>query len=177
MNNEKICQSCKKEISGDFKICPYCGVKVNEDDEYIYEKYQYEKKCKSCGKSIKNEYQVCPYCGYNEETSSAKNGLIFMGLLVFFGFFEAHRFYAGRLITAATLYILNLIFTAILTVNFIILILYSIYGNTWGDTAILWIFISLFYFVFWFIWWVIDLILMISGKFKDSKGRYIKIKD
>ena len=122
-----------------------------------------KKICKSCKKSISEDFAVCPYCGYNEETISSKNGYICLWLCIFLGFFAAHRFYAGRLISASILYALNLIALSTINIFNYLRVLPYVFG--------------LFYFGFYFIWWVIDLILMISGKFKDSKGRYIKIKD
>ena len=45
------CPKCGKEISKDFKICPFCEY----DPRHL--------KCDSCGRDISKDYKVCPYCG------------------------------------------------------------------------------------------------------------------
>lgn len=57
MSEEKFCKKCGKQISEDFKLCPYCGEKVEEEILEI--------SCPSCGKTIKSDFKVCPYCGNN----------------------------------------------------------------------------------------------------------------
>jgi len=48
---QATCPNCKKSISSDFNICPYC-------------EYNLKPKCKNCGKLISREFKVCPYCEY-----------------------------------------------------------------------------------------------------------------
>ena len=51
------CRHCGKTVSGEDKICPFCGeeiANVVESDKI---------KCRNCGKSLKEEFNTCPYCG------------------------------------------------------------------------------------------------------------------
>jgi RNA polymerase subunit RPABC4/transcription elongation factor Spt4 len=43
------CPTCRKEVSADFKVCPYCASSL-------------QTSCESCGKPLKPEFKVCPYC-------------------------------------------------------------------------------------------------------------------
>ncbi|MEE8401121.1 MAG: zinc ribbon domain-containing protein, partial [Candidatus Hydrothermarchaeaceae archaeon] len=45
------CPSCKKSISDDFKICPYCGHTLKSG------------ACSKCGKELQDDFAMCPYCG------------------------------------------------------------------------------------------------------------------
>ena len=56
MDNEKTCKNCGKQINGDFKFCPYCGAKNEEE-------ISSNILCSSCGKPIKSDFNVCPFCG------------------------------------------------------------------------------------------------------------------
>lgn len=47
------CPNCSKEITKDFKVCPYCGSKLNI--------------CPCCGKEIQPDFKICPYCGVRLE--------------------------------------------------------------------------------------------------------------
>ena len=181
MSEEKICKSCGKSVGNDFKLCPYCGNKLEENAIN-------EKVCKSCGKTIKSDFQLCPYCGSKTEEhnyninnkyseKSEKNGISCLLLLVFLGEFGAHRFYTRRITSAIVwliLSVIDLIFIAIYvglssslfyysTVSIIFLWIIRIFATP----------VSLCI----FIWWINDLILIIGGKFKDSNGKYIKLND
>lgn len=115
------------------------------------------KTCKKCGKELENYYRVCPYCGSYQEISP-KSGIACLLLLIFLGGF--HRLYAGK-IGSGIIFIAFSFTTGICifvmeeTVDNIILIIPTI---------------------FYLIWWIVDLISIAKGNFKDSKGRYIKIK-
>ena len=147
MNEEKFCRNCGKQISEDFKVCPYCGEKIEEEILEI--------SCPFCGKTIKSDFKVCPYCGNNYNNKkienyysnsnemSDKNGIVCLLLLLFLGEFGAHKFYAGRIAGGVVMLILTI--------------------------TIIGIIVSL-------ILWIIDLIQLLCGNFKDAEGKYIKIK-
>lgn len=186
MGEEKFCKSCGKQISKDFKVCPYCGEKVEEEILEIY--------CPSCGKSIKSDFKVCPYCGnnpnnkrenYNTENRinyspnnyeiSPKSGIACSILCLFLGGFGVHRFYVGRIISA----VIFLLLTSISIVLAIIILILSLNnGDIFADifNSVLNLFVTLIGLLI-LIWTRIDVILIILGKFKDSKGRYIKINN
>ena len=179
MIEEKTCKNCGKEISKYFKLCPYCGEKVEEEILEIY--------CPSCGKSIRSDFKVCPYCGnnpnnqrenynnynnYNTENRtnyysnnyeiSPKSGIACLLLWLFLGGFGVHRLYVGKIgsgIIMIILYIAIFIFLGIATVESSVGIMVII-------TAIIW-----------FVWWITDLVLILTGKFRDSQGRCIKLNN
>ena len=197
MSEEKFCKNCGKQISENFKLCPYCGEKIEEEILEI--------SCPSCGKTIKSDFKVCPYCGnnrsneresynnYNTENRanynsnnyevSPKSGIACSILCLFLGGFGVHRFYAGRIISAAIL--------LLITVINIILCIIMMALSSWdvgifnipffnidiiNQDSILGLFIN-FIQLFIIIWTRIDIVLIILGKFKDSKGRYIKLNN
>jgi hypothetical protein len=45
-----LCPQCKKKVSKNFALCPYCGAKL-------------KKNCPSCGKELQSDFKLCPYCG------------------------------------------------------------------------------------------------------------------
>jgi len=45
-----LCPQCKKKVSRNFVLCPYCGFKL-------------KKNCPSCGKELQPDFKLCPYCG------------------------------------------------------------------------------------------------------------------
>lgn len=119
-----------------------------------------EKICKKCGRGLENHYRVCPYCGSYQEVST-KSGIVCLLLCVFLGWIGGHRFYSGNIGSAIIMLILGLIET---------LYLFDENGLIDGDSMLVIVpIISL-------IWFIIDLITIAKGNFKDSKGRYIKIK-
>lgn len=197
MSEEKFCKNCGKQISENFKLCPYCGEKIEEEILEI--------SCPSCGKTIKSDFKVCPYCGnnrsneresynnYNTENRanynsnnyevSPKSGIACSILCLFLGGFGVHRFYAGRIISAVIL--------LLITVINIILCIIMMALSSWdvgifnipffnidiiNQDSILGLFIN-FIQLFIIIWTRIDIVLIILGKFKDSKGRYIKLNN
>lgn len=109
------------------------------------------KVCKSCGKPIEDDFKFCPYCKIiihnkivaHNKLVSEKSWLVCFLLLIFLGLIGAHKFYAGRILSA------------------IILLIFSI--------TIIGLIVSILI-------WIIDLIKLLSGNFRDAKGRYIKIK-
>jgi|GEM_PF-5836770 len=44
-----VCPRCKKSVSEDYMICPYCG-------------FVLKPKCPNCGKSVQADYAFCPFC-------------------------------------------------------------------------------------------------------------------
>ena len=128
MNGDKFCRNCGKQISEDFKLCPYCGNITNNRREN-YNNYNTENKI--------NYYS-------NNYEESSKNGIVCLLLLLLLGGFGAHKFYAGRIAGGVVM--------LVLTITIIGAIVTLILG-------------------------IIDLIQLLSGNFKDSEGRYIKIRN
>ncbi len=48
------CSECGNPISPGQKICPNCGISL-ENDSYMF--------CSECGKSIESNSEICRYCG------------------------------------------------------------------------------------------------------------------
>lgn len=213
MNGEKVCKFCWKSINDDFKVCPYCGEKIEEktdnenrdkknckfcgnlinDDFKVcpycgnnVEEQSLEMNCKLCGKSINKYFKVCPYCGEKVENKngwdnsqkvnsstikeeldynikhdyyqiSKKSGIVCLFLL---GPLWAHRFYAGKIVSALFLLILSII----------TICLFRQEENMYklgGSILTIIIFIVL----------LVDFTSIATGKFTDSKGKYIKINN
>ena len=208
MNENKFCKNCGKQISADFKLCPYCGEKVEEDIVEI--------QCQSCGKTIKSDFKVCPYCGnnpnnkkenhnnydmenrenyysnnsnnyresYNDYSSdntesrrnyyssnyeiSPKSGVVCLILLIFL--YPFHRFYAGKIGSGIVMLILGIIF--IISIGILSELSYYDEVGTAFAGGIMFITAIIL-----FVCGIIDLVSILRGKFKDSRGRYIKLKN
>ena len=60
------CFGCNKPISAEFKMCPYCGHKIEPKASEMPHIAQVEKKgkfCSSCGKELKVDSKFCGNCG------------------------------------------------------------------------------------------------------------------
>jgi LEA14-like dessication related protein/RNA polymerase subunit RPABC4/transcription elongation factor Spt4 len=53
------CPNCRKQISADFKLCPYCGVRL-------------PLICPKCRKKVAEDFKLCPYCGAELKTTSGE---------------------------------------------------------------------------------------------------------
>lgn len=148
MSEEKICKNCGKQISEDLKICPYCGEKVEREN------YDTENGT--------NNYEVSP-----------KNGMVCLLLLLFLGGFGAHRFYAGKIGSGFIRIILSL-FT--IFIIFVVSVLSSLSYYDEVGTILAGLIMFFILAITLTVWWIIDLISILRGKFKDSEGKYIKIK-
>ena len=193
------CRFCGKTIKSDFKVCPYCGNNLNSKKENYLEETNLNTNqsdnpliCQFCGKLKKSEFQICPYCGnnpnykkenynnynnhnndYNNHNTenranynsnnyevSSKSGIICLLLSIFLPPF--HRFYAGKIDSAISLLI------------FYIYFYFSLISGIDGKfSTVLFVFVSIIL----PICWIIDLVSILRGKFKDSKGRYIKLSN
>jgi len=49
LEEQGICPSCKRYVSGDFVICPYCRTQLKEP-------------CANCGRPLNFNWVACPYC-------------------------------------------------------------------------------------------------------------------
>jgi RNA polymerase subunit RPABC4/transcription elongation factor Spt4 len=49
-NGEEECGKCRRKVSPDFSLCPFCG-------------YALKIECPECGKQVDRKYKLCPYCG------------------------------------------------------------------------------------------------------------------
>ena len=196
MSENKFCKHCGKEISEDFKLCPYCGKKVEEEILEI--------PCQFCGKTIKSDFKVCPYCGnnpnnkkenYNTENRannysnnyeiSNKSGVACLVLLIFLGGLGGLRFYAGKIASAFGMLILTVfnlfLYFLLLFLNSDLFLDLDYLIDYINSSDINLIIISIIMVIInaaiFGLWWIIDLILIVIGKFKDSKGRYIKLRN
>lgn len=148
MSEEKICKNCGKQISEDLKICTYCGEKVEREN------YDTENGT--------NNYEVSP-----------KNGMVCLLLLLFLGGFGAHRFYAGKIGSGFIRIILSL-FT--IFIIFVVSVLSSLSYYDEVGTILAGLIMFFILAITLTVWGIIDLISILRGKFKDSEGKYIKIK-
>lgn len=102
--------------------------------------------CSNCGKEIDDKAVVCVYCGCatnnNTSASSDKNWMVALLLCFFLGCLGAHRFYVGKIGTAITILLINLL--------------------------IGWLLVPL---IFTSIWVLIDFIMICTNSFKTIDGK------
>ena len=112
--------------------------------------------------------------------------MVCLVLLIFLGGWGGHRFYAGKTASAfgmliltvlnLFLYFSSLFLNSGLFLNLDYLIDYiDLSDINLSNLTILGIMVIISAILG--LWWIIDLILIVIGKFKDSKGRYIKIRN
>ena len=70
MDNERTCKNCGKQINGDFKFCPNCGTKIEEETPKEETSNIF---CSSCGKSVNSDFNVCPFCGEKLKNQTLNN--------------------------------------------------------------------------------------------------------
>lgn len=103
-----------------------------------------------------------------------------MFLLLFLGGFGGHLFYVGKIGSAIIRLILLFIMYITLFLHIesrIEYIINSYSNNENGLSLLILLFFSFATTVILTIWWIKDLILIVRGKFKDSKGKYIKLNN
>lgn len=158
MSEEKICKNCGKELEEEYKICPYCKTKT---EEQILIENERENLCSSCGKPIDANFEVCPFCGKDTgKNISKKNSYVCLLFFIIFPLICAHRLYVGRLGA--------IIFSIINSIVFIVM--WLLVFSPINHISIL----CLSYLgIYTFAVWLIDFYKLISGKFKDSEGKYL----
>ena len=188
MNN--TCKNCGKELEGDYKICPYCGVKIENEiqTEKPEKKEENMRICQFCGKQINADFKICPYCADKDARISKKSGVVCLLLLIFFFPLWAHRLYAGKIGSAFFRIILNFI-TIVLLISPIAYFAeyasseykgynfyYYNYENITRTEGVMgaFFFMGIVMALVIFIMLIIDLVFIIIGRFKDANGRYIK---
>ena len=182
----KTCKNCGKELEGDYKICPYCGVKIeNEIQTEKPEKREENMRiCQFCGKQINADFKICPYCADKDSRISKKSGVVCLLLLIFLFPLWAHRLYAGKIGSAFFRTILNFVTFVLLASPFIYILgssglpIYDIYDykniiRTQGVMGAFF-FMGIVMALVIFIMLIIDLVFIIIGRFKDANGKYIK---
>jgi len=117
-----------------------------------------EKFCGSCGEIIKAAAEICPKCGVRQQVASSGNGgkssrswVALLLLSFFFGNFGVDRFYVGKVGT-------GILKGGLFVCNFILCFLV----------------IGLFTMPISGIWWLVDIIIILLGKFKDKDGKYVR---
>lgn len=195
MSNEQICKYCGKPVADDFKICPYCGNNIDCICKFCGKQINEDfKVCPYCGTNVDNYKNTHKNNSLEENNGnfSKKNSMVCL-MLMLFPFLSplsvSHKFYVGRINEAIIFVIANLVSFIILCVNlcmsemsFIVdaLSFYNTGILSFSDYRELHILpdfivkLAYIYLIVYLIIWVRDLILLIKGKFRDSKGKYLK---
>lgn len=180
----KFCKSCGRELEDNYKICPYCGVEI-ENKAQIEKKKENTRVCQFCGRYINADFKICPYCADKDAKISKKSGVACLLLLIFLFPLWAHRIYAGKIGSAFFRIILNCITVVLLVSPFEYILdssselnVYNFHNydniirtqGAMGAFLIIGIIMALIIFAM----LIIDLVFIIVGKFKDADGKYIK---
>ena len=176
-----ICKFCGKPKKSEFQICPHCGNNSNLKKEN-YNNYDTENRENYYSNNSNNHREN--YDDYNYHNNyntknrtnyyssnyevSPKSGVVCLILLIFLPSF--HRFYAGKIGSGIIMLLLDITFIIFVGV----LSELSYYNEVGTILAGLIVFITA---IISLIWWIIDLVSILRGKFKDSQGRCIKLKN
>ena len=140
------CRNCGKQLIGSPELCMDCGAKPLSGENH----------CNACGAATNALTEMCVKCGARlkktstETGTSTKSRLVLTLLAFFLGELGVHRFYVGKIGTGIGMLVLAIVGWATIWI-----------GIGFIPLGILWV------------WNLIDFILAIAGKFKDSKGSYI----
>ena len=140
------CRNCGKQLIGSPELCMDCGAKPLSGENH----------CNACGAATNALTEMCVKCGARLKKTSTETGVstksrLVLTLLAFFlGELGVHRFYVGKIGTGIGMLVLAIVGWTTIWFGFGLIPL-----------GVLWV------------WNLIDFILAIAGKFKDSKGEYI----
>lgn len=59
--NEATCPSCRAAVEPSFKVCPYCGEKL-------------ERACPGCALPVQGDWRLCPQCGSRLQEDARSDG-------------------------------------------------------------------------------------------------------
>jgi TM2 domain-containing membrane protein YozV len=144
-----FCRNCGKDVVASAEFCPNCGARPTSGKGF----------CSACGAQVSPAAEICMKCGtrltYVAPPAagvamggvSPKSRLITLILLILVGQLGVHRFFVGKVGTGIVQLLLTVAGYAllVLVIGFIPL------------TAM-------------WIWLLIDLIMLLMGKFKDKNG-------
>lgn len=155
------------------KSCPKCGSQINDSDIF----------CASCGTKFEESVSAPVQ---RDESVSPKSRFAATMLSAFLGCFGVHNFYLGRIglgIPKIILFVVGMIFyfVGVFKLAFISV---SVYPNdyynysTYSDmvfSMIMPMLAGLFFLMGVGIWSLVEFILAVSGKLKDSQGRIVSV--
>lgn len=157
------CTYCGAQIPDQAVVCMNCGCATNNFRGNGFDRSTHCDNSSNAqtGCDCENEYefQKC----YNTKQRSPKSGIVTLVLLILCGTIGVHRMYMGKIGSGISMLLLNLAMMTIYIVTGLSLIF--VFG---------WI-IAFVFGVVLFLWWLIDLVTLLSGKFRDSKGRIITL--
>ena len=133
--------------------------------------------CSKCGSHLNEDSAFCPRCGASVAPAvekiaadvSPKSRLATSLLAWFLGEFGAHRFYVGKIGTAAIMLILGVVSGVCWFGGFFGGLATEREEPIWGLLVIA----GVLYFAVW-VWKTIDFIIAVTGNLRDSQGKIIK---
>jgi TM2 domain-containing membrane protein YozV len=163
-----FCRNCGRDVVATAEYCPGCGARPRIGNSF----------CSACGAQVSPAAEMCMRCGtrilYPQAAPAAasagiggvspKSRLVAFLCCIFFGIIGVHSFYAGKVVTGVVLIVLLILETVI---AFILSTVLAIF------TAGLGVMIFPLFFIPTEIWIFVDFIMILIGKYKDSKGRVI----
>ena len=163
--SDTLCPSCGKSfgLKDVGSRCPQCGKGIIGQKNPTKRTVSDEKACPFCGETIKKVALKCKHCqsSLSMESVASAGGTsekkILVALLLFwlFGFFGAHRMYADKPMYEYCLQCL-LAMVSVLSVMAV-------------KQAPLLLIVA----VVWALWLLFDFVMIITGEFKDGKGKKI----
>jgi TM2 domain-containing membrane protein YozV len=163
-----FCRNCGRDVVATAEYCPGCGARPRIGNSF----------CNACGAQVSPVAEMCMRCGtrlLNPQAVPAaasavinevspKSRLVTFLCCIFFGIFGVHSFYAGKVVTGIVFIVLLILETVTAVILSTVLALFTagagflIFGLFFIPTEI---------------WTFVDFIMILIGKYKDSKGMAI----
>jgi hypothetical protein len=134
-------------------FCSKCGTQLNEGSVF----------CARCGT------RATQAAGQTTEDISLRSRLATSLLAIIVGWLGAHRFYAGKFITASAMLMVTLAASF-----FWVIAMIHIVNAIPDDPAWPWIAPGALLALVVLVWLLIDFIMVVSGSFRDNRGKPIK---
>lgn len=171
------CSNCGNQLPENAHICMNCGCAAPSSPSAT--SHHGASSCASthsgpCSCSAGSSVPVSEY-----SANGAKRGVVALVLLLVLGVFGAHRFYLRRPVSAIFMCLLFLsCYLPFMIYNFTVA-MWSMAGdyNSWWFSyggAPIFTLIG-FTMIPIAIWWIVDLVVLLTGKFKDGDGNYVAL--